>query len=221
MKNSWLLNYPDEFRLSTSLGQLLDVRSDAENMTIFKQFIDRILPSIDGCTDGEVVDGIEKYFWGMRNGLAMEIGALDDTPSTHSMTFAFENSFGWKRILVDANPVYRGQLPMKSPAAFSANAALCEHHSTVHFVAAEYIGGIVEFMGPGFLKGYHPSIYNAGVPPGNISSVDWSATKNVTAVDCVPLNLLLRKARVTHRVRVFRRCGRVLRRCTLTYVDSA
>ena len=23
---------------------------------------------------GEVVDAIEKYFWGMRNGLAMEIG---------------------------------------------------------------------------------------------------------------------------------------------------
>jgi hypothetical protein len=46
--------------------------------------------------------------------------------------------------------------------AFSANAALCEHQSTVHFVAAEYVGGIVEFMGLGFLKEYHPEIYKAG-----------------------------------------------------------
>ena len=77
---------------------------------------------------GEIVDGIEKYFWGIRNGVAMEIGrnlmriylvycvkkvsfkvfkknffsgGLDGSPDTKSMTFGFEN-FGWKRILVDA-----------------------------------------------------------------------------------------------------------------------
>jgi hypothetical protein len=99
-------------------------------------------------------------------------------------------------------------------------------------VAAEYVGGIVEFMGSGFLKEYHSEIYKAGnfftyciynipyvsttrtnrdcnlyslpnglktgVPPGNISSVDWSTMKKVTAVDCVPLNLLLHKAHVRH-----------------------
>ena len=38
----------------------------------------------------------------------------------------------------------------------------------------------------------------AGVPPGNISSVDWSQLSKVTTVDCVPLNLLLHKAHARH-----------------------
>eukprot|EP01036_Dinobryon_divergens_P026735 gene26735-35415_t len=197
-KHPWLLNHPPDFHGSTSLGQLVDVRSDGKNMTFYKEFIEVFLSRVDGFTDGEVVDAIEKYFWGMRNGLAMEIGALDGSPNTRSMTYEYEVSLGWKRILVDADPVYREQLPKKAPTAFSANAALCEHQSTVHFVAAEYVGGIVEFMGSGFLKEYHPEIYKAGVPPGNISSVDWSTMKKVTAVDCVPLNLLLHKAHVRH-----------------------
>jgi len=37
-----------------------------------------------------------------------------------------------------------------------------------------------------------------GAPAGNISSVDWSSMKNVIAVDCVPLTLILHKAQIKH-----------------------
>lgn len=60
------------------------------------------------------------------------------------------------------DPIYRERLPKASPSAFSAHAAICEHQSTVHFVSAEYVGGILEFMADAFFKEYHGSIYKAG-----------------------------------------------------------
>ena len=60
------------------------------------------------------------------------------------------------------NPIYRESLLKKAPAAFSANAAVCENQSVVHFVAAEYVGGVLEFMHPDFLKRHHPDIHAAG-----------------------------------------------------------
>ena len=51
-KHPWLLNYPPEFHGSTSLGQLLDVRNDAKNMTFYKEFIEVFLSRVDGFTDG-------------------------------------------------------------------------------------------------------------------------------------------------------------------------
>lgn len=85
-----------------------------------------------------------------------------------------------------------------SPLAFSANAAICQHHSTVHFAKAEYIGGIVEFMSKDFLKAYHTKIFNAGKPPGDLSTVDWQAFGHVSVVECVPLHVILHRARKSH-----------------------
>lgn len=135
------MNDSPEFQIcvgNSALGQLLDVRGDVGNMTFYKEFVEYFLARVDGFTDGkldhnfynsiqnrfcstqgEVVDAVEKYFWGMHNGLAMEIGeftasiffatiltygkgALDGSPNTRSMTYEYEKSFRWKRILVDA-----------------------------------------------------------------------------------------------------------------------
>ena len=56
---------------------------------------------------GEVVDVIEHYFWGIRNGLAMEIGALDGSPHTRSMTYEYEAQMDWKRIMVEGDPSHK------------------------------------------------------------------------------------------------------------------
>ena len=56
---------------------------------------------------GEVVDAIEHFFWGVRNGIALELGALDGGYKTRSMTFEYEKNIAWKRVLVEADPVYR------------------------------------------------------------------------------------------------------------------
>ena len=51
-KHPWLLNHPPDFHGSTSLGQLVDVRSDGKNMTFYKEFIEVFLSRVDGFTDG-------------------------------------------------------------------------------------------------------------------------------------------------------------------------
>ena len=54
-----------------------------------------------------VVEAVEKYFWGLRRGIALEIGARDGSNYTGSPTFSLESLLGWRRILVDGNWNYR------------------------------------------------------------------------------------------------------------------
>lgn len=196
---AWLVNYPKEFQERTKhMGKMVDVRKDPKNMTFFEQFSDFYLVRTDAFTDGEVVDALEHFFWGKTNGVAMELGSLCGSPNSRSMTTEYERQFGWKRILIEGDPQYRQRLLERSPLAFSANAAICEHQTQVHFIAAEYVGGIAEFMGQAFMKEYHSSVYNAGTPPGNVSSIDWSKLSNAKLIDCIPLSVILHKAKVRH-----------------------
>ena len=48
----------------------------------------------------------------------MELGALDGSPNTHSMTYDFEKSMGWRRILVEGDPSYRQRMLQLSPKLF-------------------------------------------------------------------------------------------------------
>lgn len=195
---NWLINSPPDFQPHIQRGVLLDVRSDPNNMTMYAETSDYWLLRTDAFTDGEVVDALEHFFWGMRNGLAMELGALDGSPNTKSMTHEYERVFGWKRILIEGNPHYRESLLERSPLAFSANVAICEKHATVHFSPAEYVGGIVEFMSQAFLKEYHNPIYNLGTPPGNISSIKWDTYPNAKEIECIPLTKVLHHAHSPH-----------------------
>lgn len=195
----WLVNYPRIFHDHQVNGVMEDISNDSAAMETFKKVIQFHLDRTDGFTDGEVVDALEHFFWGMKGGVAMELGALDGGPGTRSMTHEYEKSMGWRRILIDANPTYRPLLVNNSPLAFSANAAICANQTTVHFVAAEYVGGIVEFMGTTFLKDYHAKLYNACTPPGNLSSLNYSAfEKEVKPVECIPLSQVLHKAHTNH-----------------------
>jgi len=197
----WLVNYPRIFHDHQVQGSLEDFKNDTTAMQQFTSTIQWHLDRTDAFTDGEVVDALEHFFWGLRGGVAMELGALDGSPSTRSMTYEYEKSFGWRRVLIDANPVYRPLLAKNSPLAFSANAAICANQTTVHFAAVEYVGGIVEFMATSFLKEYHKTIYNACTPPGNISSLqdsNFAQFPQVKPVECIPLSHVLHKAHVTH-----------------------
>jgi hypothetical protein len=127
----------------------------------------------------------------------MELGALDGSPNTNSMTYELEKSFGWHRILIDGNPKYREALRQNSPDAFGVIAAICESQSTVHFAQVEYVGGILEFMSQQFIQRFHKDIYEAGSPPGNLTSVDWTKFQTL-AIDCMPLSHILHKAKVQH-----------------------
>ena len=93
--------------------------------------LDRIDSTLATASDGEVVDALEHFFWGLQGGVAVELGALDGTPNTHSMTHEYEKSLGWRRILIDANPSYRIALLEQSPLAFSVHAAICAKQTKV------------------------------------------------------------------------------------------
>lgn len=193
---SWLINHPEAFHEGNSLGTL----ADDTNMIEFENNIDDFLSrTVGSITDGEVVDAMEHFFWGKRNGLAIELGALDGSEETQSMTYAYEKSFNWKRIIIEGNPTFRDEMLTKSPLAFSVNAAICTQRSKVHFKKDKYVGGIVEFMSEDFIKKWHPRIYDSCVPPGNLTSLNYSSISHlVTEVECMPLTRVLRKARVKH-----------------------
>ena len=91
-------------------GDLIDGRTSSSK---FVNFVRQVLPGVTSHTDGESIDDIEHYFWGMENGLAIELGALDGSPETHSQTYEHESILGWSRILIEANPEHRNN--MKKP----------------------------------------------------------------------------------------------------------
>ena len=195
-KTPWLVNNPASFHESKVV--MRDMREDSASMATFSGIIDKLLPTVNSYTDGEVVDALEHFFWGMRDGLAIELGALDGHPDTKSMTHEYEKSLNWKRILIEGNPTYRNDLAAKSPLAFSVNAAICANPSTVHYISLPYVGGIVEFMAEDFIKTFHPALYNAGVPPGSLANVNFSTIPNIVPVACLPLSRVLGKAHVSH-----------------------
>ena len=196
----WLINSPKFFLDHYVNRPLEDITNDTQAMISFQSTIQYQLDHHTNgvINDGEVVDALEHFFWGLIGGVAMELGALDGTSKTHSMTYEYEKSMGWRRILIDANPTYRSSLALNSPAAFSANAAICANRTTAHYVVTEYVGGILEFMATSFLAQFHSQLYNAGKPPGNLSSLNFDSYPKVRVVQCIPLSHILYKAHVNH-----------------------
>lgn len=196
---NWLVNYPDSFLAAAENGSLA-ILQNVTDISSFRQFVTLGLNAGSGATDGEVVDALEHFFWGKTHGLAMELGAADGTIAGESMTAAYEQKFNWKRILVEGDLSYREKLLRGSPNAFIANCPICATKQTVHYVGnSEFVGGILEYMTPNFISFFHPTIWNATVPPGSISSItNWEQFPKVQAIDCIPLRHILKKANVAH-----------------------
>lgn len=197
---TWLVNSPRDFHnRSSHLGDgLIDVSADPEQMSHFEAIIKEYLPHLSGSADGEVVDALEHFFWGLKHGLAMELGALDGSAHTKSQTYEYEVMLQWRRILVEGDPAYRSKLLKESPKCFSVNAAICSHHSHVHYIDRPYTGGILEFMALDFMKRFHPDAYDAVALAGNVSAVDWTKHRTVQPLDCIPLSTVLHKAHARH-----------------------
>lgn len=199
----WIVNFPESFQDgSLGIGKLVDTRDKEDVMNSLINYVDEA--SFDSNTDGESIDILEHFFWGMSNGIAMELGSSEGSPKTMSMTYGLEKYLNWRRILIEGNPSYKEELQINAPTAFSAITAICKRHTKVHYSTKEN-GGVIEFMDTKFLKKFHPDIYNAGVPLGNISSIEWnqiSQSNQISLMDCIPLAHILRAAKTTH-VNVF------------------
>eukprot|EP01031_Cornospumella_fuschlensis_P024668 gene24668-29807_t len=183
-----------------------DNREDSHVIAKFTKFADHKFATIgyhEGTsTDGENLDSAEHFFWGMENGVAIELGALDGTRNTHSMTQAFQLLFNWRRILIEGNPEWRSSLAkLDARVNLGVNAAVCDKPSQLHFLRRSYASGIAEFMPESYLKAMHKQVYSAGSPPGNLSTVDWDAVGKIVKIDlidCLPLAAILETVNVKH-----------------------
>ena len=127
----------------------------------------------------------------------MELGAGNGVrlSETHVLV-----NFGWKRLLVEANPLHFKKLKT-TQSSFCVGAAICATNSTVHFLDRRdesgnltpcskcvklvhcYCLGIIEFMAPLQVK------RNGGVAV---------MRKHAVQVPCVPLSDVIREAKVDH-----------------------
>jgi hypothetical protein len=154
-------------------------------------------------TDGESTDAVEQYFWGMTGGVSLELGALDGSLQSQSMTALLAAYLGWTRLLIEGNPSYRQGLRDLSPDAFSASAVICSQPSQVHYINQSYTGGVVEFMSLEFLRAYQSPLYDALRDKQDSRSINWSAVSpsfasKVLPLPCLPLSAILHEANVTY-----------------------
>lgn len=82
--------------------------------------------------DEEDIAADKKYFHDMHNGIFLEMGALDG--KTFSNTKFFEETRGWRGLLIEPNPEEFVKLQAERPNAISVNAAICDKKQDVHFV---------------------------------------------------------------------------------------
>jgi len=191
--NSTILHASEYFRNnnnSARFGKLTDCRNDSEIMKRFHSFR-TAKRRTDGGTDNEDLHAIYHFFWGMRDGIVMEIGALNGVK--HSNSFPLHHNFNWHRILVEANPLYSSMLSKDSPDAISFGAAICSSQQNVHYISHRVgaVGGIIEFMAESFVRTWHPNVFNK-------TSVQWEKIHSVSIVKCVPLSTIITETNVKH-----------------------
>ena len=196
----WLVNRPPRFQSRLRYeGILENVTRHSAKAQQFEDMRSHYFQYPDRHTEyGEMVDALDHYFWGMTRGLALEVGALDGSDTRYSRTFGFEAQFNWSRILIEADPRFREGLLEKSPSAFTVNATVCATPKQVHFVYSRHFAGILEYMTPDFLRRHHNHIYKSLTPYGNVSSIDVTHLRNVTAVGCTPMYHILQEAHIRH-----------------------
>jgi len=97
---------------------------------------------------GEDIFAYENFFFGKRNGVILESGALDG--NQFSTSWFFVKALGWHAVHIEPSPINFGSLSFQRPESLNINTALCNASRTVHFITQENIvsavGGILEFM---------------------------------------------------------------------------
>lgn len=153
--------------------------------------------------DQEDVWLYENWFYGIKNGIIVESGALDGL--LFSTSYMFENFANWTAIhvgkmfltcrlhrfhsLLEADPMNFYKLKFNRENAINVNGALCSESKLLHYssLGVVPVRGFIEFMSPSFIKKWHGKIYN------NKTSID-----ELPTVQCLPMKLLLHELHVKH-----------------------
>lgn len=162
----WLVNDPPlradgNLQTATNLKPFLDLTPI--NLEVEREY---------RAWDNEAYVAINKYFWGQRNGIIVEMGALDGKKYSASRDFL---PLGWHRVLLEGSPAYRSNGPIKSPDASFISGAICDG-GVVHYlwntVRDRSMNGIAEFMSPHFLDKAHRNVWD-------VVKRDYAATKHI------------------------------------------
>jgi FkbM family methyltransferase len=137
--------------------------------------------------DGEDIWLYENWFYGMKNGIIMESGALDGL--LFSTSYMFEYFAGWTAIHVEADPENYKNLKLNREHAINAHCALCSEPQLLHYSSEGVVPvrGFVEFMSPSFIKKWHKNFYN-----------NRTKLEDLPTVQCVTVKALLRELHVDH-----------------------
>lgn len=98
----------------------------------------------------------ENYFYGMRNGVIVESGALDGY--VYSSSYMFENFLGWLSVHIEGHKGHYASLIQKRPNAININAALSNEtrlYHYLHHIKPSTVDGILEFMSLESIQQFH------------------------------------------------------------------
>lgn len=132
--------------------------------------------------DGEDLYAYEHFFYNVKGGVFVELGALDGVMYANSLFF--EKNLGWRGVLIEASSKNFPNLIQNRPSAVCVQSAVCDRHRLVHFVehANPCCGGVAEFMTPDFIQKFHPQM--------NISKLP--------VIPCLPLSEILEQFDIVH-----------------------
>lgn len=166
------------------------------NITDFEEVVDMALSKPNDTTDLEIVDMLEHFFWGFKNGLAIEIGVRNVGRSMiHPL-----GRLGWRRVLVEGDPKYWSILRHQADDADVVTCPICRMNQLIHYAnRSDHTAGIIEFMNLDFIRSFYFDIFESSSPPGNISSVnDWSLFPYVLPMQCYSMAFILSAMDITH-----------------------
>jgi FkbM family methyltransferase len=125
----------------------------------------------------------EHWFYGIKDGIALESGAYQGLAMSN--TFMFQNYAGWKSIHVEGDPFNYEKLVKNRPESLNINAALCNESRQLHYLTggADTTRGFYEFMTEKFIKDWHG---------GQIKQ------ENIIPVMCHPVKDVLRQLHIKH-----------------------
>lgn len=186
-----IMNVPESFRQyhhnSLNHTRLRDVRNDTKQMVAFENYIGKWYKALHNkWTDDEAVAVIEHYFWGMSDGICIELGALDGQSQSQSRPLSLD--LEWQRIIIEGDPKYRELMAKNSEDAFAVNSAICAEPQVVHYADS---GGIMEFMVDNYLERFYPAALA-------IQRDQWDSLPFATKVSCMPLLAILHHIKVKH-----------------------
>jgi FkbM family methyltransferase len=134
--------------------------------------------------DAEDLYAFTNYFYNRVEGTILEMGALDGV--IFSTSAFYERYMGWRAVHVEAGPGNFRNLTANRPGALNVHAACCASRRDVHIVESSAVGGILEFMSPGFRDPWWPQYSDPKT---------WSA---LPTLPCLPLQTVLDIFGITH-----------------------